>query len=447
MRKWVWFVVSLVAGVAAAGEKAPPLEDVLAQAKASGKPVLLDVYTAWCKPCAKLDAEVFPHALVKTELSRWVFQRYDAEGDGRAVAERFGVNSYPSLIVVAPDGVEISRVLQQEPAPLAAALRAIYDEAAAVVPDAATLATTKDALVLMAAARRATNELEAAALWRRAADADVSADKKIAARAALKAAKADVAREVSAAQGRALASIVKRYPSTREALRAFTGLSTLPASARPTALLAECVEALSKARAEKGAGCELNDALYALLNVDEKALAAKLGARVLETCDDPEVMDSVAEVHHQLGESARAIAIEERALALAPANEGLEKNLARFKAKTPGYEPVPFSNPLVDAPARASGPPPAVVARLARINQIARAIGEPCDGVPHQVPFVWTRVRIAKGKARAVVLDPEISPALKKCIEQSTARNADAATLDDGEQFQVRLRVADAAVR
>jgi thiol-disulfide isomerase/thioredoxin len=94
----------------------PAFADVLAKAKAASKPVFLDVYTTWCGPCKMLDRDVFPKPEVVEALAAFVCARYDAEKDeGVEVARRYGVDAYPTLLVLDADGAEVDRILGFRP--------------------------------------------------------------------------------------------------------------------------------------------------------------------------------------------------------------------------------------------------------------------------------------------------------------------------------------------
>ena len=87
------------------------LAEALAAAEVSGKPVLVDAMTTWCKPCLEMDRKVFRDSAVGTFVNeRFVAVKLDMErGGGPEAAERYGVRAYPTLLVVDAAGDEIDR--------------------------------------------------------------------------------------------------------------------------------------------------------------------------------------------------------------------------------------------------------------------------------------------------------------------------------------------------
>ena len=80
------------------------------QGRASKKNVVLYLFTPWCGPCKQLSAQVFPTPEFKTFGHTVVAIKVDASTEeGKPVAEAYGVNSYPTTIVLASSGDEIER--------------------------------------------------------------------------------------------------------------------------------------------------------------------------------------------------------------------------------------------------------------------------------------------------------------------------------------------------
>jgi thioredoxin-related protein len=82
----------------------------------SGKLMMIDFYTDWCEWCHKLDADVYPNARVESAMSQFVPVRLNAEQDGAALATRFGVNGYPTILFVDSQWHEVHRIVGYEPA-------------------------------------------------------------------------------------------------------------------------------------------------------------------------------------------------------------------------------------------------------------------------------------------------------------------------------------------
>ena len=79
--------------------------NTLAKAKAENKIVFVDAYTTWCGPCKKMDAETFPDKMVGDFYNKnFINFKVDVEkGDGLDIAEKYEVNSYPTLFFVKSD--------------------------------------------------------------------------------------------------------------------------------------------------------------------------------------------------------------------------------------------------------------------------------------------------------------------------------------------------------
>src|SRR6187431_1445530 len=87
------------------------VDDALAEAKELGKPVILYWGAVWCPPCNQMKATLFkdPGFIAETENFVPVYLDGDTEG-AQAWGERFGISGYPTVIVLQPDGTEITRI-------------------------------------------------------------------------------------------------------------------------------------------------------------------------------------------------------------------------------------------------------------------------------------------------------------------------------------------------
>jgi tetratricopeptide (TPR) repeat protein len=90
----------------------PKLDQALRLAEDQKKLVVVDVTASWCPPCRKMDQEVYPNPEFIEFSKKQVFMRLDADDDpeGRKVAARYDVRSYPTLLVLNARGEEIQRL-------------------------------------------------------------------------------------------------------------------------------------------------------------------------------------------------------------------------------------------------------------------------------------------------------------------------------------------------
>lgn len=88
-----------------------PFKDIIAKAKKEKKLVFIDAYTSWCGPCKMMEKNVFNQKAVSTYYNtNFINARFDMEkGEGREIAAKFGVRSYPTYLFLNGEGELVSR--------------------------------------------------------------------------------------------------------------------------------------------------------------------------------------------------------------------------------------------------------------------------------------------------------------------------------------------------
>lgn len=102
----VMFVTSITA-VSAQGIdfKKGTFEEIQKIAQKEGKLIFIDVYTEWCGPCKMLDKSVFPKKEVGDFINaNFVSLKIDAEKEGKALAKKYNVTAFPTLLYILPSG-------------------------------------------------------------------------------------------------------------------------------------------------------------------------------------------------------------------------------------------------------------------------------------------------------------------------------------------------------
>ena len=94
--------------------------DGIAEAKKTGKKVMIDVYTDWCGWCRKMDKDTYADGGIADYLNKkYVAIKLDAESGNKLqyrgksyteqdLAGEFGISGYPSIIFLKDDGEPIT---------------------------------------------------------------------------------------------------------------------------------------------------------------------------------------------------------------------------------------------------------------------------------------------------------------------------------------------------
>ena len=84
-------------------------ENKLAQARAAGKPVMLDFYADWCIYCKDYEKYVFTDPRVIERLDDFVLLKADVtdnDEQDKALLRKFGLVAPPAILFFGPDGEE-----------------------------------------------------------------------------------------------------------------------------------------------------------------------------------------------------------------------------------------------------------------------------------------------------------------------------------------------------
>ena len=105
----------LLTSVAAAEEprifESLDFETACAKAKVADRIVVVDFFTDWCGPCKKLDRTTWlDEKVVAWFGEKAIALKIDAEKE-TALAEKYRVDAYPTILLLKPDGTEIDRLV------------------------------------------------------------------------------------------------------------------------------------------------------------------------------------------------------------------------------------------------------------------------------------------------------------------------------------------------
>ena len=91
----------------------PDMQSAVGQARATGKPLMIDVCASWCEWCKKLDSDVYPEVHVQQLAQRFVVAKMDGEDPrNQGFKQEFGVTGYPTLLFL---DVKDNKILNEIP--------------------------------------------------------------------------------------------------------------------------------------------------------------------------------------------------------------------------------------------------------------------------------------------------------------------------------------------
>ncbi|MFP5520172.1 MAG: cytochrome c biogenesis protein CcdA [Bdellovibrionia bacterium] len=85
----------------------PYSEELIAEAKAQNKPVLIDFWAEWCAACHEMLEKTFPHPRVQALAQNFVMIKFDATKDSEKLKElkkKYGIQGLPTFIFLSREG-------------------------------------------------------------------------------------------------------------------------------------------------------------------------------------------------------------------------------------------------------------------------------------------------------------------------------------------------------
>lgn len=112
----LWLTAALACSLAATTQAAGgirwgrSLKTAMAKARKTNQLVMVDFYTDWCGWCKRLDKDTFRNQQVVSLASSMISVKLNAEKEGAAAAEEYGVQGFPTVLFLNRSGEIAGRV-------------------------------------------------------------------------------------------------------------------------------------------------------------------------------------------------------------------------------------------------------------------------------------------------------------------------------------------------
>lgn len=89
------------------------LEEALEKAKVENKLIFINCHTTTCTPCRNMEKYIFPQKECGDYFNKKYvcISKYMDKEEGRAINEKYGIQIYPTYLILNTDGTEVCKVL------------------------------------------------------------------------------------------------------------------------------------------------------------------------------------------------------------------------------------------------------------------------------------------------------------------------------------------------